>query len=121
LDRPTPQPPEADSNRFNAAEKLPDVSAKEREAIEKQGRPSAALIHETIRAEGESELERTVSALLLSGFAAGLSMGFSLIVEGLLQARLPEAPWRELISKLGYTSGFLIVVLGRSSSSPRIP
>jgi formate/nitrite transporter FocA (FNT family) len=113
LDRPTPQPPEPDSNRFNAAEKLPDVSAKEREAIEKQGRPSAALIHETIRAEGESELERTVSALLLSGFAAGLSMGFSLIVEGLLQARLPEAPWRELISKLGYTSGFLIVVLGR--------
>ena len=113
MDAPTPHGADPDGNRLSAAEKLPDVSRKEREAIDKQGRANAALIHETIRAEGESELERTASALLLSGFAAGLSMGFSLIVEGVLQARLPEAPWRELISKFGYTVGFLIVVLGR--------
>jgi len=111
--QPAPHGTEADGNRLSAAHKLPEVSGKERDAIEKQGRPNAALIHETIRAEGQSELERTVSALLLSGLAAGLSMGFSLIVEGLLQARLPEAPWRELITKFGYTVGFLIVVLGR--------
>jgi formate-nitrite transporter family protein len=102
-----------ESNRLSAAAKLPAFSRKEREAVEEQSRPNAALIHETIRAEGESELERTASALLLSGLAAGLSMGFSLIVEGLLHARLPEAPWRELISNFGYTIGFLIVVLGR--------
>jgi len=113
VDQATPQAAEPESNRLSAAAKLPHVSRKEREAIDQQGRPNATLIHETIRAEGESELERTVSALLLSGFAAGLSMGFSLIVEGLLQARLPEAPWRELISNFGYTIGFLIVVLGR--------
>ncbi len=99
--------------RLSAAAKLSDVSRTERDAIEEQSRPSAALIHETIRAEGEGELDRATSALLLSGLAAGLSIGFSLIVEGLLQARLPEAPWRELISKFGYTIGFLIVVLGR--------
>ena len=51
--------------------------------------------------------------LLLSGLAAGLAMGFSLIAEGLLRAHLPDAPWRELVSKLGYAVGFLIVVLGR--------
>ena len=113
MDQATPSAAEPESNRLSAAAKLPHVTRKEREAIDQQGRPNATLIHETIRAEGESELERTVSALLLSGFAAGLSMGFSLIVEGLLQARLPEAPWRELISNLGYTIGFLIVVLGR--------
>ena len=105
--------PSHETNRLSPASQLPDVSRKERESIEQQSRPSPALIHETIRAEGERDLDRTASALLLSGFAAGLSMGFSLIVEGVLQARLPDAPWRELISNFGYTVGFLIVVLGR--------
>lgn len=100
-------------NTFSAAAKLPDASPAERRAIEHQSRPSAALIHETIRAEGESELEREVHALLLSGFAAGLSMGFSLVAEGVLRAHLPEAPWRDLVAHLGYTFGFLVVVLGR--------
>ena len=107
------QPAEPDANRLSAAAKLPDVTRRERNAIEEKSRPNAALIHETIRAEGESEIERTVSALLLSGLAAGLSMGFSLIVQGLLQTRLPDAPWRELVTDFGYTMGFLIVVLGR--------
>ncbi len=107
-----PRPP-SDENRLSAAAKLPDVSARERDAIESRSRPSAALIHETIRAEGQSEIERSVSALLLSGLAAGLSMGFSLIVQAVLRSRLPEAPWSELVSGLGYTTGFLIVVLGR--------
>ena len=40
-------------------------------------------------------------------------MGLSLMAEGLLRAHLPEAPWRDLVSKLGYTVGFLVVVLGR--------
>jgi len=40
-------------------------------------------------------------------------MGFSFIAEGLLMARLPDSPWRPLISKAGYCVGFLIVILGR--------
>jgi formate/nitrite transporter FocA (FNT family) len=40
-------------------------------------------------------------------------MGFSLIAEGLLRAHLPEANWTPLVSKFGYTAGFLIVILGR--------
>lgn len=40
-------------------------------------------------------------------------MGFSLVVMGLLHALLPAAPWRPLVESLGYTTGFLIVVLGR--------
>lgn len=109
----SPDRMDSEPNRLSPASKVPEFSDRERRAVEEQSRPNATLIHETIRAEGESELERTVSALLLSGLAAGLSMGFSLVVEGLLQSRLPDAPWRELVSKLGYTVGFLIVVLGR--------
>src|SRR4051795_3307237 len=101
------------ASALSAASKLPGLSGAERKAVEEQSRPNAALIHETIRAEGESELERTAHALLFSGVAAGLSMGFSLVAQGVLQSRLPDAPWRELVSNFGYTVGFLIVVLGR--------
>ncbi len=40
-------------------------------------------------------------------------MGFSLLTEGLLHAKLPDAEWRPLVSNWGYTIGFLIVILGR--------
>ncbi|HET7583893.1 MAG TPA: formate/nitrite transporter family protein [Gemmatimonadaceae bacterium] len=75
--------------------------------------PRAAVVYEAIRREGEDELGRPTSALFFSGLAAGLSMGFSLVAEGLLRAMLPDAPWRPLVSKLGYSVGFLIVILGR--------
>ena len=76
-------------------------------------RPKAAIVHEVIREEGEEELARTVSALWWSGLAAGLSMGFSLVAEGLLRHHLPAAEWRPLVESFGYTVGFVIVVLGR--------
>lgn len=75
--------------------------------------PSAAVVFEAIRREGASELERPALGLMWSGLAAGLSMGFSFLAEALLQAHLPEADWTPLVSKLGYSVGFLIVVLGR--------
>ena len=39
------------------------------------------VIHEIIRAEGEADLKRPAHILLLSGLAAGLSMGFSFAVQ----------------------------------------
>lgn len=71
------------------------------------------VVYETIRREGEQEFQRPSSAVAWSGFAAGLSMGFSLVAESLLAAHLPNAAWTNLISKLGYSLGFLIVTLGR--------
>jgi formate/nitrite transporter FocA (FNT family) len=40
-------------------------------------------------------------------------MGASLITEGLLASCLPDAIWKPLITKLGYSVGFLVVILGR--------
>lgn len=88
-------------------EEIEEKQVQERVAI------GARVVHETIRREGEEELNRTTSALAWSGFAAGLSMGFSLVAEGLLQAYLPDAHWTPLLSKFGYSVGFLTVVLGR--------
>jgi len=83
-----------------------------REAKERSA-PAGAVVYEAIRQEGEDELQRTTSALAWSGLAAGLSMGFCFATEALIHAALPDTIWRPLIAKLGYTTGFLIVVLGR--------
>jgi formate/nitrite transporter FocA (FNT family) len=107
------QPSNSSEPSFGGAANLENLSEKQKQQVEIQSRPNAALIHETIRAEGVSELERTAWALALSGFAAGLSMGFSFIAEGLLQHALPAGPARAVVAPLGYTVGFLIVVLGR--------
>ncbi len=71
------------------------------------------VVYETIRRQGDEELQRPASALAWSALAAGLSMGFSFIAEALLMAHLPDRPWRPLISRFGYSIGFLIVILGR--------
>ncbi|MBD8908623.1 formate/nitrite transporter family protein [Methylorubrum zatmanii] len=81
--------------------------------VEKAHRPDALILHEIIRREGEEEMQRTALALSLSAFAAGLTMGFSLIVPGVLKGHLPHEPWAELVMSAGYSIGFLIVVLGR--------
>ncbi|CAO4177304.1 formate/nitrite transporter family protein [Methylorubrum populi] len=86
---------------------------KDDEQVEKAHRPDALILHEIIRREGEEEMQRTALALSLSAFAAGLTMGFSLIVPGVLKGHLPHEPWAELVMSAGYSIGFLIVVLGR--------
>lgn len=85
----------------------------EKKQVEERLAIGANVVYETIRREGEEELHRTPSALAWSALAAGLSMGFSFIAEGVLMAHLPDTPWRQLITGLGYSVGFLIVVLGR--------
>ena len=91
----------------------PKLSGRERKEAERRSSPRTEVVYEAIREEGEAELRRTPSALAWDGLAAGLTMGFSLVAEGLLRSRLPDAEWRPLVSKLGYSVGFLIIVLGR--------
>ena len=85
----------------------------ERKDAVRRSAPKAAVVYEAIRREGEEELSRNTSALIWSGLAAGLSMGFSFLMETLLTLNLPDTGWQPLISKFGYCIGFLIVVLGR--------
>ncbi|WAJ28360.1 formate/nitrite transporter family protein [Antarcticirhabdus aurantiaca] len=101
------------ANRLTPASSADDLTRGERKAVDHQSRPSAALIHETIRTEGERELERSGFALMVSGLAAGLSIGFSIVVPAALMVALPDTPWEHILTSLGYTVGFLIVVLGR--------
>jgi formate/nitrite transporter FocA (FNT family) len=86
---------------------------RERLQVEERLAISARVVYETIRREGESELARPAAALAWSGLAAGLSMGFSFLTQGLILATLPDRPWRQLLDSFGFSLGFLIVVLGR--------
>ena len=70
-------------------------------------------MHEVIRMEGEKELERDGQALLWSAIAAGLSISASLMAKGILHARLPDSPERFFIENIGYTVGFIIVIMAR--------
>jgi formate-nitrite transporter family protein len=83
------------------------------EEAEQKSAPSAHVIYEAIRIEGRHELERKASSLAWSALAAGMSMGFSFVAQGLLEHHLPDTSWRPLIATFGYSLGFLIVILGR--------
>jgi len=105
----------AQSICVDTAEESNELNLSEPELQEAQERSAttARVVYEAVRREGEDELKRTSAALAWSGLAAGLSMGFSLMIEGVLRAGMPDAPWSRLISKFGYCAGFVIVILGR--------
>ncbi|WP_058912708.1 formate/nitrite transporter family protein [Entomohabitans teleogrylli] len=76
--------------------------------------PSRAMaIHEHIRMDGEKELERDAMALLWSAIAAGLSMGASLLAKGIFHVQLADIPGGMVLENLGYTFGFIIVIMAR--------
>lgn len=82
--------------------------------VDEERLPSQAMAtHEVIRQEGEKERERDAMALLWSAIAAGLSMGASLVAKGIFHVHLNELPGGFLLENLGYTFGFVIVILAR--------
>lgn len=72
-----------------------------------------SVIFEAIRREGQHELSRPLSALWWSGVGAGLAISTSVLAKGFLASVLPHAEWAPAVTNLGYTVGFLIVILGR--------
>jgi formate/nitrite transporter FocA (FNT family) len=76
-------------------------------------RLSAVTVFETIRLEGDEELDRPVTALWWSGIAAGLGISTSVLAEGILHRAFAGNPAHEAIVPLGYALGFVIVILSR--------
>lgn len=88
-------------------------TAEEEEAGERSS-PTSSVVYHAILEEGHTELGRSSAALAWSGLAAGLSMGFSFFATALLHSKLPHGEkWVPLVASLGYSIGFLIVILGR--------
>ena len=89
-----------------------ELSPADRKRADEAALLDAKTTYEIIREDGEKELERSTGALAFSGLAAGLSMGLSMVGQGMLQAHLPDAEWRPLIVRFGYSIGFLAVIAG---------
>ncbi|MDC0116017.1 formate/nitrite transporter family protein [Octadecabacter sp.] len=83
-------------------------------AIQKVEGLSPKLIFEVIRREGIEELERPNNSLMWSGVAAGIMISLSVLGEAIFRTYLPaDANWTYLVENLGYSLGFLVVILGR--------
>lgn len=90
-----------------------DLSTEERAAVSRRQTANARVIHEVIRRHGDEEMERPALSLLWSGIAGGVGISASLLGQSLLEGALPKTPWAPLVGSIGYTLGFLIVILGR--------
>ncbi len=106
-------PGTASSDTPREAGESAQITTEEQEDIEERSSPRAPVIYEIVRKHGEEEMTRPTVSLWWSGVAAGLSISFSLLAQALLQMHLPNEPWRPLVSCLGYSVGFLMVVLAR--------
>jgi formate/nitrite transporter FocA (FNT family) len=91
----------------------PYLDEHEQQQAAKHAPVGPLVIHEIVREQGQREADRSFSGLAWSGLAAGLSIGFSFLVQAYIQAALPQAPWTRLVDGFGYCTGFLIVVLGQ--------
>ncbi|HEY1797944.1 MAG TPA: formate/nitrite transporter family protein [Stellaceae bacterium] len=96
-----------------AGDGAPGITEREVEDVEARSSPRTPVIYEIVARLGEEEMSRPVTSLVWSGVAAGLSISFSVLAQAILEARLPDAGWRPLVSSFGYSVGFLMAVLSR--------
>lgn len=90
-----------------------DLTSQEEMAVARAEGLSSKLLYEITRRQGIEELERTTSALFWSGVTAGIAISASYLGEAIMRTHLPDAPYSFLIENLGYSIGFVIVILGR--------
>ncbi len=89
------------------------LSGDEHRSVEEKSPPRAAVLHEIVRRTGQEELKRGTAALAWSALAAGLTMGFSFLARGLLHRYMDGLSGAYLVEALGYTFGFLAVIIAR--------
>ena len=96
--------------RKNFVSELPK---NERAVLQEHAPLPPRLIYNIIREEGEEELKRPLQALAFSGLAAGVLVSFSFLFRSIFHMHMAGYQIEPLVSCLGYTVGFLIVILGR--------
>ena len=96
-----------EDNFFDSLSKL------EQHALREHAPLPPKLLFKIIRQEGEEELARSFRALAFSALAAGIFVSFSFLFRSVFHLHMGNSQFEPLISSLGYTVGFLIVILGR--------
>lgn len=77
-------------------------------------RPSAEDIFVQVATNARQELRRSNTSLGISGFGGGAFMGLSALGTAIAVALLGESPASQLISRMFYPLGFIVVIIGRS-------
>ncbi|HUI15855.1 MAG TPA: formate/nitrite transporter family protein [Xanthobacteraceae bacterium] len=107
------QPHDRTAKSANRSGHGASITEREVEDIEELSSPRTPVIYEIVSRQGDEEMARPAVSLWWSGVAAGMSLSFSLLAQAILQSHLPDAPWRPLVADLGYSVGFVMVVLSR--------
>lgn len=92
--------------------------APEHDAPREQAQKSYHTVLEQHVQQAQEDLERPAAGLLLSSFSAGMDIGFGpflMAVIGTLTHGTFSQPASEMLMALAYTSGFLLVIVGRSA------
>lgn len=100
-------------NREEIDHDEPYLDEREELAVSQHRGLSAVSVYTVVFAEGKEELERPLTSLWWSGVAAGLAISASILAEGILHHIYADHPYRVAIENLGYTVGFILVILGR--------
>ncbi len=114
MNRPAHEDTRSDTSAESSAESSIELTDDEEGAIRERLPHRAPVLFEIIRRSGQDELERSLLSLWWSGIAAGLSIGFSVLTPAMLRRYLPaDQVWTPIVSQLGYSVGFVIVILSR--------
>lgn len=104
---------ERERSEREAARAEEPLTRHERDQAAEHRRLSAVTVYSIIRREGEEELGRPVQSLWWSGIAAGIGISSSVLAEAVLHNAFLESPYRTPIENLGYTVGFVLVIVSR--------
>jgi formate/nitrite transporter FocA (FNT family) len=77
-------------------------------------RPSAEDIFEQVATNARQELKRSNTSLGISGFGGGAFMGLSALGTAIAVSLLGNSHSAQMISRMFYPLGFIIVIIGRS-------
>lgn len=90
------------------------LTSKERDTVAAHASLASLTLYSIILREGEEELRRPKISLWWSGVAAGFGISTSVLVEGIIRSILgSNHPYLTLIESLGYSFGFVLVILCR--------
>ena len=99
---------------FLRRRKVEDESGGSGEHQKNLSRPSAEEIYSQVAKNARQELKRSSVSLAISGFAGGTFMGLSALGTALALALLPGMHGINVVSRMFYPIGFIVVIIGRS-------
>ena len=102
-----------DSSRNSSDKQEKPLSNEEEKDVRDHQSLNSVSVYAIVHREGLEELKRPMMSLWWSGVAAGIGISLSILAEGILHTVFQESRYQFALENLGYTVGFVLVILGR--------